>query len=89
MVDKIIKFVKIALWLVPVVFLFWLFNKILLGGILTAKCDADKCSKLVALLQPKSRKNNRETKEGDRYRLIAHDPIYLRSKRRGPLPKRK
>ena len=31
MVDKIIKFVKIALWLVPVVFLFWLFNKILFG----------------------------------------------------------
>ena len=91
MVDKIIKFVKIALWLVPVVFLFWLFNKNFVpSGILTAKCDADKCSKLVAAFAPKEpEKIIGETKEGDRYRLIAHDPIYFTVKTPRPFAKAK
>ena len=91
MVDKIIKFVKIALWLVPVVFLFWLFNKNFVpGGILTAKCDADKCSKLVAAFATKEpEKIIGETKEGDRYRLIAHDPIYFTVKTPRPFAKAK
>src|SRR3989344_9153253 len=89
MVDKLMKFAKIALWLVPIVFLFWLFNKNFVpGGILTAKCDADKCSKLAAAFATKEpEKIIGETKDGDRYRLIAHDPIYFTVKTPRPFAK--
>lgn len=91
MVDKIMKFAKIALWLVPVVFLLWLLNQNFVpGGILTAECDADKCSKLVAAFATKEpEKIVGETKDGDRYRLIAHDPIYFTVKTPRPFAKAK
>lgn len=79
MVDKIMKIAKGVLWFIPVLFLFWLFNKNFVpSGILTAKCDADKCSKLaVAFATKEPEKIIGETKDGERYRLIAHDPIYF------------
>src|SRR3989344_3055030 len=79
MIDKAIKIIKVILWSIPVIFLFWLLNKNFVpGGILTAKCDADKCSKLAAAFATKEpEKIIGETKDGERYRLIAHDPIYF------------
>ena len=57
---------------------------------MTAKCDADKCSKLAAAFATKeSEKIIGETKVGDRYRLIAHDPIYFTVKTPRPFAKAK
>lgn len=91
MADKITKIVKIVLWFIPVLFLFWLLNKNFVpGGTLTAECNADKCSKLVAAFATKEpEKIIGETKEGDRYRLIAHDPIYFTVKTPRPFAKAK
>src|SRR3989344_2197071 len=89
MIDKAIKIIKVILWSIPVIFLFWLLNKNFVpGGILTAKCDADKCSKLAAAFATKEpEKIIGETKDGDRYRLIAHDPIYFTVKTPRPFAK--
>src|SRR3989344_5734643 len=79
MISKIVKIIKVIFWLIPVIFLFWLFNKnFALSGKLTIQCDADRCSKLAAAFATKEpEKIIGETKDGDRYRLIAHDPIYF------------
>ena len=91
MINKVVKIIKVIFWLIPVIFLFWLFNKNFVpGGILTAKCDADKCSKLAAAFATKEpEKIIGETKDGDRYRLIAHDPIYFTVKTPRPFAKAK
>jgi len=91
MINKVVKIIKVILWSIPVIFLFWLLNKNFVpGGILTAKCDADKCSKLAAAFATKeSEKIIGETKVGDRYRLIAHDPIYFTVKTPRPFAKAK
>src|SRR3972149_2621830 len=91
MISKVVKIVKVIFWLIPVIFLFWLLNKNFVpGGILTAKCDADKCSKLAAAFATKeSEKIIGETKVGNRYRLVAHDPIYFTVKTPRPFAKAK
>jgi len=89
MIDKAIKITKVILWSIPVIFLFWLFNKNFApSGKLTIQCDADKCSKLAAAFATKEpEKIIGETKDGDRYRLIAHDPIYFTVKTPRPFAK--
>lgn len=91
MVDKITKIVKIVLWFIPILFLFWLLNKNFVpGGKLKADCAAEKCSKLIAAFATKEpEKIIGETKDGDRYRLIAHDPIYFTVKTPRPFAKAK
>lgn len=79
MINKVVKIVKVLLWLAPVLFLFWLFDRNFVpGGKLRVECMADKCSKLAAAFATKEpEKIIGETKDGDHYRLIAHDPIYF------------
>lgn len=78
-ITKITKIIKIVLWLVPVMFLFWLFNQNFVpSGNLTVKCDADKCSSLVKAFATKEPDEIvGETKDKNRYRVIAHDPVYM------------
>ena len=91
MINKVVKIIKVIFWLIPVIFLFWLFNKNFApSGKLTIQCDADKCSKLAAAFATKEpEKIIGETKDGDRYRLIAHDPIYFTIKTPRPFAKAK
>ncbi|TAN57100.1 hypothetical protein EPN15_05555 [Patescibacteria group bacterium] len=91
MIDKVVKIIKVVLWLIPVLLVFWLFDKNFAPrGILSAKCDADKCSKLVAAFATKETdKIIGVTKDGDRYRQINHDPIYFTIKTSRPFAKAK
>lgn len=79
---EIFKFVKLAIWLIPLVFLLWILNEYFIpGGRLEIKYDVTKSSKLIRNFASKEADKLIGTKnklgDKDYFQLITTSPVYF------------